>query len=587
MKVNNSTSLDIRSLFSFFRDIRHYDLTKLKADLLAGLTVAIVALPQTMAYAIIAGVHPKYGLYAAIIPVIISSLFGSSKFLIAGPTNAISMLIFSTVSTVAIGGTAISALPEEQKMTIILFLAILVGLIQIAMGLVKAGNLVNFISHSVIIGFTAGAGVLIAFNQLKNFFGLSISSSPDFVHNFVNVIRNIASLNLASTILGFFTIMFIVFTRKISQRLPAPFLAMAISAIVAWFFNLGQYGVKLIGEIPQSLPPFAVPDFNFGLAQQLIMPALALAILAIVEALSIAKSIASSSGERINGNQEFIGQGLANLVGGFFSAIPGTGSFTRSAVNYKSGARTRFAGVYSGLIIGLIVLFLAPLAKYIPIPSLAGILMVIAYTMIDQKSLKISYRATTADKIVLLTTFFSTIFLELEKAVFIGVIISIILFLKKVSRPQIYRMYPQAHDNKLRPVDHNAKECPQIAIYEIQGPLFFGAVSELEDQLYKLDHKHIKVIVIRMKFIQLLDATGVHAFEKLLEDLENKKIKLILTGVNEGVMRVFKRTGLFEKIGEENIAPDTTWAVHYAIKNYIEPERCQNCPVKVFKECQK
>jgi SulP family sulfate permease len=314
---------------------------------------------------------------------------------------------------------------------------------------------------------------------------------------------------------------------------------------------------------------------------------LALAILAIVEALSIAKSIASSSGERINGNQEFIGQGLANLFGGFFSAIPGTGSFTRSAVNFKSGAKTRFAGVYSGLIIALIVLFFAPLAKFIPIPSLAGILMVIAYTMIDQKSLKMSFRATTADKIVLLATFFSTIFLELEKAVFIGVIISIILFLKKVSRPQIYRMYPQSHDNKLRPIDKDARECPQIAIYEIQGPLFFGAISELEDQLYSLDHRHFKAIIIRMKYIQLLDATGAHAFEKLLEDLKTRKIKLILTGVNPGVLRVFKRTGIFQKIGEENITPDTTWALHYTINNYIDLKKCAVCESKVFKECSR
>jgi SulP family sulfate permease len=264
MKVSHQISASLGSLFSFFGDARQYSVSKFKGDIVAALTVAVVALPQTMAYAIIAGVHPKYGLYAAIIPVIISSLFGSSKFLIAGPTNAISMLIFSTISTLTIGGLAVSAMPEEQKMTIILFLAVLVGLIQIAMGLVKAGNLVNFISHSVIIGFTAGAGVLIAFNQLKNFFGLSISSSSHFTENVVNVFENLPHLNLASTVLGFFTIVFIVLARKISKRLPAPFVAMVISALVVWLFDLGEYGVKLIGAIPQSLPPLSIPAFDFG-----------------------------------------------------------------------------------------------------------------------------------------------------------------------------------------------------------------------------------------------------------------------------------------------------------------------------------
>lgn len=572
--------------FPFFDTAKNYNLKKLKSDIIAGLTVAIVALPQSMAYAIIAGVHPKYGLYAAIMPVIISSLFGSSRYLIAGPTNAISMLIFSTISTLSIGGVAIINLPEEEKMRLIFLLPILVGLLQIAMGSIKLGNLINFVSHSVIIGFTAGAGLLIAFNQLKNLLGLSFESSPHFIENLINVYSHITQTNLFSLAVGLFTIALILILKKFSPRLPNAFIALTISTFVVWFFDLQSHGVKLIGSIPQNLPPLSMPSFSFSEIKSLLTPVFAISILAIVEALSIAKSIANSSGEKINGNQEFIAQGLANLSAGFFSAIPGTGSFTRSAVNFKSGAATRFAGAFSGLIVLSIILVFAPLAKFIPVAGLAGILFVIAYSMIDKESLKFSYRATTSDKTVLIITFLSTIFLELEKAVFIGVSLSVILFVRKISYPQIYKMCPRLKDNKLEPYQEGDRYCPQIKIYEIRGPLFFGAISELEEQLFCYKHRYTKTVIIRMKYIRMIDATGAHTVKKFINYLKEKNIKLILVGVNPGVMKVFKRTGLIEHIGKENIAPDTTWAIDFAFNNYIDKNECQKCQQRIFKECQ-
>ena len=359
MKYKKLTLASMLNMIPFVETYREYNSKKFQADIMAALTVAIVALPQSMAYAMIAGVNPKYGLYAAIIPVIISSLLGSSRYLIAGPTNAISMVVASTMSSLMIGTMVADKLPEDQKMYLLFLLAFMMGAIQLIMGIAKFGSLINFVSHSVIIGFTAGAGVLIAFNQLKNLLGLSLTLSPHFVDAMIGTFEHVGQTNLYALGLGLFTISFILICKKFFPKVPGPFFSMILSAAIVAIFGLSANGVKTIGEIPKNLPPFSMPDFNIDTIRILFMPALALSILGIVEALSIAKSIASSTGEKINGNQEFIAQGLANMAAAFTSAIPGTGSFTRSAVNFKSGAKTRFAGVFSGILVLITLLLFA------------------------------------------------------------------------------------------------------------------------------------------------------------------------------------------------------------------------------------
>ncbi len=575
-------------LFPSIRDGSGYGWEKLKGDLLAGLTVAVVALPQSMAYAVIAGVDPKYGLYAVTIPVILASLCSSSRYLVAGPTNAISMLIFSAMAAITVGGIPAESFSDARKAELILALAVMAGAIQLIMGLARFGSLTHFISHSVIVGFTAGAGVLIAFNQLKNFLGLQFSSSPHFSETMVRTFEHAPQTNLVSLALGAFTILFIIATRKISPRAPGAFLAIAASAVAVFVFDIGESGVRLIGEIPASLPPLGVPALLFdpGTVNDLFMPALAIAILGIIESLSTAKSLANRSGERIDGNREFMGLGVSNIAAGLFSAMPGSGSFTRSALNYSSGARTGLAAAFSGLFVLLMLLVLAPLARYIPIPSLAGLLMVIAWSMIDRHGISFAFRTTRADRMVMLTTLFATLLLDLEKAVFLGVLLSIMLFLRKVSHPQLSKVVPRLGDNHFVPYEPGMAFCPQMAIYMLEGSLFFGAINELEERLYAYDDNHRgKIIIVVIKHVRSVDATGAHALNRFLASCRKEGTRLMFAEPRKNVLETFRCSGLWDALGERNVASTVSRAITLAYENYIDHEECKSCPHRVFFEC--
>lgn len=582
-----STTEKVLSYLPFVETIKNYSKEKFSGDFVAGLTVAIVALPQSMAYAMIAGVDPRLGLYATIAPVIVSSLFGSSNFLIAGPTNAISMVVFSSISTVVIGGNLIIDLSDEQKIGAIFLLAFLVGLIQFIMGVAKLGNLVNFISHSVVVGFTAGAGILIAFNQIKNFLGLKFTSHPEFIHTVEDTFSNIEHTNKIALYLGIFTIAFILISKKISKKIPGALLAMISAAILVAVFKLDGsiYKLDLVGKIPQSLPPMSRFPLSFDHIRALFMPAIAIAVLGAVEALSIAKSIASKSREKIDGSQEFIAQGLANISAAIFSGIPGSGSFTRSAVNYDSGAKTRFAGIYSALFVLATILVFAPYARFIPKTSLAAILIIIAYNMVDRKAMVSIWKTTKSDAAVMIVTMLSTLLLELEKAVFVGVLLSIALFLRKVSRPQIKQVCPRESDNRMAEMHLVNKKCPQVSIYQIDGPLFFGAINDLCNQLCDINVDGVHVVIIRMRGVHLLDATGVHALELFMRDMKNKNTKVIFTNVAPEVLKVLESSGALEKIGHDHIQPDTTTSIRFACEKYINKNECTNCAQKVFHEC--
>lgn len=580
----NSTEKYI--FFPFINTIKHYNLTKLKADLLSGFTVAIVALPQSMAYAVIAGIHPKYGLYASVVPVIISSLFRSSRYLIAGATNATAMVTASTFSSIVIGNLVADSLPDPQKIQLLFLLVFLMGVIQLILGIARFGNLINFVSHSVTIGFTTGVGLLIALNQIKNLFGISIPTNSMAVKTIFQIVQHIELTNWYSLIIGIGTIVGILILKKILPRVPGSFLIISIMTFVVIIFQLNQYGVKLVGNIPRTFPPLSFFPFDFETVGAVFLPAMAIAIFAMVETLSVSKSISSISGERINGNLECIAQGLSNISGAFFSSMPSSGSSVRSTINFVSGASTRFAGVYSGFIVLFIIIILSSFASYIPISSLAGMLLVIAYNMINKKGIELSLKATRADRLVLIITTLSTIFLRLDQAVYIGVVLSILMFLRFMSRPSVFRVIPRPEDGKLVPYKTNMSQCQEVVIYQIEGALFFGAVNELEQQLMYINHQPIDTIILRLKYINLIDATAVQALDKFLNECADKNTAVIFVGVKPNVYNVFKRIGLLKKIGNKNIVTDTNTAIHLAYKTYVTPEHCRQCRAHAFKECK-
>jgi len=581
---NALTGWFMRAALPFRDTLTGYNPGAFKADLTAALTVAVVALPQCMAYAVIAGVHPKYGLWAATIPVIVASLWGASRFLIAGPTNAIAMLLFSSLAEVTVDGTLISALPEERKMAFIFGVAVLAGLMQIVMGLARLGELVHFISHSVVVGFTAGAGVLIAAGQLKNLFGLSIPPVPDFPSILWNTVKALPQTNIWSLAVGLATMAAALALVRLSPRIPAAFLSIVLAAAVSWLLGLSEHGVRLVGEVPRSLPPLSTPPAPDAEAMRaLFMPALAIALLGIVEALSIAKTLASAKGEQIDGNQEFLGQGLANVAAGLFSGIPGSGSFTRSAVNFMAGARTRMAGVLTGLLTLTVVMLLAPLARHIPIAALAGILLIIAWNMIDKHGIALSLRATRADRAVLLATFAATLLLDLEKAVFVGVLLSIALFLRKVSHPQVIRLdncdSPELASLPTGPC------CRNIAVYQIEGALFFGAVDELESRLYEYEDFGHHVVILHLKHVHHLDATGVHAFTIFLKRCRKKGVVLILAGARPGVRKVLADSGLAAALGPERLVATLAEAIELTYAKHLKDHVCKDCKEGNDGEC--
>jgi SulP family sulfate permease len=565
-------------LFPFLPFLRSYSTTTLRLDLVAGLTVALMALPQAMAYALIAGLDPKYGLYACIVPAVLGALFGSSAHLVTGCTNAISLVVLSTMGRFQGSG---------DFMGLVFLLSLLVGVIQIAFGLARMGSLINFVSHAVIIGFTAGAGVLIAVNQTKNLLGVSIPQTHHFWETVLYVAQKLPETHWTTLGLGLFTIAVVVGIQKISARLPGPLIAMMVSGGAVYALGLGEHGVRVVGEIPQALPPVQLPLMEMGAIRQLAPGAMAIAILGVVEALSISKAISTQTKQKIDGNQEFIGQGLSNLGAAFFSGYPGSGSFTKSALNFRTGARTPFAAAFSGGFILLMLLVFAPWARYIPIASLAGILLIVAYNMVDKDQLKLAFQATRTDRRVLFFTFLATLFLELEFAVFVGVFVSILLFVRKVSTPDVEHLIPRRSHLKVRPVRPGEATCPQVSIFQVKGGFFFGAVSSIEEALEQANEgKHSKIFVLRMKSVPMIDATGIMLLESLLEHHQGHGGVMYLPGAAADVRRVFAWSRFHEKAGEAYLPATTGEAIAHAFEHHIDIRICASCPLSVFQECE-
>lgn len=564
----------IAKLFPFVEVLRHYDTQKLRGDLNAGLTVAAVGLPQAMAYALIAGVHPKYGLYAAVLPVLVAALWGSSRYLVAGPTNAISMVLFSTLAHVSVGGILISTMPEEVRMGYIFGMALLVGVLQMAMGFARLGDLVNFISHSVMVGFTAGAALLIGSGQIKNLLGISYATSNSFFPQVWDGLLHIPTAHLWSVGVGCATMLCVLLLRYFWPRLPVAFISIALASAASWFFDLQSYGVRLVGEMPQDFPPLSLPaSFDIQVVRDLFFPALAIALLGAVESLAIGKGMASAKGQQMDGNQELVAQGLGNIAAGISSGIPGCGSFARSAVNIKSGAKTRFSAGFSALYTLLFMLLLAPAVSYIPMPGLAGILFVIIWGMIDTEGIRLCWQATRVDRYVLLGTFMATLLLNLEQAVLLGVILSLVLFLYKVSRPRVTLLLPSDHLLSWYPWTHS---CDALSVYMVEGTLFFGAISELESRLRAQSNAQCQVIVLHLARVFWVDASGVHTLGQFVERCHASSIPLVLVVGSDNVEATLERTGLLSHLGEGFMVRTLHEGLESA-HNLLQKSTCKSC----------
>ena len=460
----------------------------MRADVLAAITGVVVVLPQGVAFATIAGMPPEYGLYAAMVPCVVAALFGSSRQLVSGPTTAASIVLFSTLSALATPGTG-------AYVQYALTLTFMVGAIQLVMGLARLGTLVNFVSHSVIVGFTSGAGVLIAASQLKSFLGLEMPGGLRFHEIVIHVAHGLGDIDPESVMVGIVTLAVGIGFKHYLPRFPYMIAALVAGSLLAGlieFFTYagflhsgtGRSGLRLVGAVPATLPPLSSPDFSFDAFVQLGPAALAVTLFALTEAVSISRSLAARTGEVVDGNQEFFGQGLSNIIGSFFSSYVATGSFNRSAVNAQAGARTPVAAILAGgLLMGLVVV-VAPLLAYLPMPAVAAILFLVAWGIVDVHHIRTIVRASTADAAVLWTTFAATLLFPLDFAIILGVFLSLIIYLRQASRPSVVVRVPDPDDPRRRFATAGAlPQCPQLAIVRIDGALFFGAVSYVAERL--------------------------------------------------------------------------------------------------------
>lgn len=493
-------------------------LATVKVDLLAGLTGAVVVLPQGIAYALIAGLPPQYGLYTAIVPPIVAGLFGSSYHMVSGPVAPNSVLLAAILAGMALPGS-------DSYIALAITLAFLAGLFQLGFGLARLGALVHFISPSVIVGFTAGAALLILFSQLKNALGLPPEQAES---DWAGLTMGFAPATLSRTALSLllFALTLAVYglIHRLRRRWPALLIAMLAASAAAWLLDAAALGVPMVGAMPASLPPLSMPLFSPAALQSLVPGALALAALGLVQAVSVSRTIGLRSGQQLDSNREFIGQGLANVVGSFFSSYPGSGSLTRSGLNYDMGARTPLAGVFASLALALILLLIPAASAHLPLPVVAGVIVLIAWGLMDVAAFRRILQSSREETTVVVTTLLGALLVGLEFAIGFGVIFSLIFYLRRTSNPHLVPVAPHPQQQGLRSVQkHRLKECPGLRILRLDGSLFFGAVDNVQRQLQRQtaapQPKRVLLVCSGVNFIDLAGADMlVRAAERLAQE---------------------------------------------------------------------
>jgi sulfate permease, SulP family len=509
-----------------------YSVEFLRRDLVAGLTVATVAVPQGMAYALIAGIPPQYGLYTAIVMTALGSLFGASRFLMNGPTNAISLVV--------LGAVRATTVQDIDPVHLVFLLAVFAGMIQIVIALLRLGDLTRYVSESVIIGFMAGAGFLVALTQVENLLGLQARGEKDdhLLQRLWLTWTQGGPVKPMALAIGLSTIVLIYCLHQLSRRLkiklPELLLTLILVSFVVWMFNLAPPGIGHI-EVERRLPSFTMPTLSHDAIRQLWDGALAIALLGLVEALAIAKAIGVQTREPLDYNRQCLAEGLANLGGGLFQCMPGSGSLTRSAINYFSGAATRFSGIFAALAVTAALLVFAPYARYIPQPALAGLLMWTAWRIVDRQRLMFCLRATRFDAGLAIATALTAVFVRIEFSILIGVLLSIVFYVPRAARLRATELVlsPERVVRERRPDD---PPCGNLVILSLDGELFFGAAQDLAERFTELRRRvdeGARVIVLALKWARNPDMVCLEHLRHFLQDVQARKATVLLCGVRD------------------------------------------------------
>lgn len=571
-----------RNLAPFRKWVGLVNRQTLRADAAAAFTNAAVVLPQAIAFAAIAGLPPQYGLYAAMVTPVIAAVFGSSWHLISGPTTAISVVIFSTLSGIHEPGSA-------DYIQAVLTITLLAGLFQLLMGVVRLGQLVSLVSHSVMVGFTAGAAILIAMSQVSGFLGQKLPRPEEIDAFFTGVWHALPKTDPYVFSIALSTLIVALACKKYLPKWPNYLLGLIFGSLLAFVLDAKSHGVQFVQSVETGIPQFAAPGFSLDALRELSSGAFALALIGLLEAVSIARAIALKSKQPLDSNQEIIGQGLSNIGGSFFSAYLGSGSFTRSALNYESGARTPMAALLSALFLLLILLVITPFIERIPIPAMAGLIMLVAWKLIDFKEIRHVLTSSASESVVLLATFFAVVAIDLEFAIYVGVLLSLSIFLRRSMRPGLPINVPNAKVRGrpfMSPILWNLPECPQAVFARLQGSLYFGAVEFVEKEFRRIEEerpgqKHFGLMLDGAVGVDLAGA------DLLIQEAKRREARggHLYIGVRyPPIRRQLARFHVPREIGRKHIFRRKTEMLPKLVEN-LDPDVCANCTTRVFREC--
>ena len=548
-----------------------------RADITAGVTVALVLVPQSMAYAQLAGLPPHYGLYASFLPVAIASIFGSSRQLATGPVAVVSLLTASALGPLAADN-------PQAYLSYAVSLALLVGLVQVILGVIRLGFLIAFLSHPVVLGFTNAAAIIIATSQLGNLLGVDPGPTDQHYETvWQTVVLAVESPHWPTISITLLTLVAIVAIKRYYPRLPNVLLAVAATTLVSWIIGFENLGGQVVGSIPRGLPPFELPQLDFSTITQLFAIAVTIALIGFMEAVSVAKALAVQTRQRLDANQELIGQGLGNITASCFQGYAVAGSFSRSAVNAEAGAVTGFSAVVTGAAVGLTLLLLTPLLYHLPQPTLAIIIIMAVGSLVRIKPLIHAWKAQKHDGIVALTTFVLTLAFapNLETGIVTGVLLSLGLYIYRTMSPRIFSLARHIEGGLRESGPTNARQCPKIEMLRFEGPLFFANTTYFENRVLErvAAMPGLKFIIVDAVAINEIDATGEAMLRTLSETLAGLNISILFTRVPGLVMATLSRTGFVDEAGEHHFFHSRDDALHHAWQQ-MQDEGDTECSVE-------
>ncbi|HIM95853.1 MAG TPA: sulfate permease [Gammaproteobacteria bacterium] len=570
---------------AWIHEIKDKDI--LKADLVAGLTVALVLVPQSMAYAQLAGLAPQYGLYASFLPVMIAALMGSSRQLGTGPVAVVSLLTAAAIPTIIPDGADMVTYAAYASL-----LAFLVGIFQFALGALKLGFVINFLSHPVVVGFTNAAAIIIGTSQLNKVFGVSKGEGEHTYEQVWGTITNAAAdTHMVTLLIAVLAFVIMIGVKNYAPKLPGVLIAVVVTTVISYVMGFGMpvdeggFGGAIVGAIPEGLPPLVVPMLDFSVINQMIVVAITIGLIGFMEAISIAKAMAAQTKQRLDADQELIGQGLANVVSSFFQGYAVSGSFSRSAVNISAGAVTGFSSVVTAVIVGITLVFLTPLLYHLPQATLAAVIIMAVINLIKFAPIMHAWKVEKHDAIVAVTSFVLTLLFapHLENGIVIGVILSLALFLYRTMEPRFTEL--SAHDGSsilVNAVDNELDRCEVVSIVKYSGSLYFGNAGYFEDKILKLiadKQQCLKYVIVDMAGINQIDASGEEVLSGLLDRCSAGGVE-ILFARTEGIEKVLERSGFMDKFGKNRFYDRRTDALRFAWKELGDEEAASRSPLK-------